>query len=279
MIDIKIKDVCFAHANCIGSGDLKIYPSYFNWYRGNESRDICFFTDTSLQQITNQSNSFCKINVAWLMEPPSINSTSYQWIRDNHQFFEYVLTHNKEILSIDKKFVWFPHGGCWISPEDYGVYPKTQNVSIIASDKNFTSGHMLRHEVIDLMKDKIDLVCGRGYQPFDYKLDALKDYKYSIIIENGKFETYFTEKIIDCFMTGTIPIYWGCSLKGLFDESGVLCFNTTDELNDILTKIRTGDIRYEDMNKSVQKNFETAKEYTITEDWVFKNIIEKEFKQ
>jgi len=273
--EIKLIDSAFAHATSFGNGDLKIKPNTFDWYRGNEPRDICFFTDSQLSQIANQSNPYCKVNVAWLLEPPSVSPSSYEWIKQNYNFFDYVLTYNKELLSIDKRFVWYPHGGCWIEPQDFRVYPKSSNVSIIASNKSFTEGHRLRHESIALYKDKIDLVCGGGYQPFGYKLGVLNSYRYSIVIENGRFDTYFSEKLIDCFVTGTIPIYWGCSLKGLFDEKGILYFNNTDELGEILDNINRGEINYKDMLYPVRCNFETAKQYTITEDWIFKNFIER----
>lgn len=272
---IKIIDSAFAHANCCANGNLGLEPTYFDWFRGPESQEICFFSDGSLTQVDNPANPFCKTNVAMLIEPPSVNPTAYQWIRENHLLFDYVLTHNQDLLSISNGFVWFPHGGCWIHQDDHAVYPKNNLVSIIASDKKCTEGHLLRHETISSLRDKIDFICGRGYQPIDYKLDGLKDYRYSIVIENGRFETYFSEKLIDCFVTGTVPIYWGCSLKGLFDEDGVLYFSNMEELSNILTQIRNGEIVYDDMKLAVEKNFETAKEYTITEDWIFKNFIEE----
>lgn len=273
MIEIKIKDNCFSHAKLFGNGDLKLSSKYFNWYRGNEEKEICFFTDMSLTEVNNFNKPRSKINVAWLLEPPSISPQIYQWIKQNYSFFDYVLTYNKELISIDKKFKWYPHGGCWLKPEDYGIFNKVSKISIIASNKTQTIGHKLRHEVISTFKDKIDLVCGRGYYPFEYKIEALKPFKYSIVIENGQFETYFTEKIIDCFMTGTIPIYWGCSLKGLFDENGIIYFNSINELHDILYKIEINEINYNDMLLNVRCNFEKAKKYTITEDWLFENFI------
>jgi hypothetical protein len=55
---------------------------------------------------------------------------------------------------------------------------------------------------------------GSSYQgpviPFKNKEDGIKDYKYSIALENSSQLNYFTEKIIDCLLMWTIPIYWGC---------------------------------------------------------------------
>ncbi len=44
----------------------------------------------------------------------------------------------------------------------------------------------------------------------DSKFRTLKDYQFSICYENGKdVDGYITEKIIDCFVSGNIPVYWG----------------------------------------------------------------------
>lgn len=275
IMEIKIYDRSFAHASLFGNGDLKLNSNNISWYRGSEAKDICFFTDFCLQFIHIPNISKGTINVAWLLEPPSIASQNYQWIQNNYKLFDYVLTYDKSLLGLDKRFVWCPHGGCWIDSKDFNAYDKTKNISIIASDKRTTEGHQLRHEVINTLGKEIDLICGRGYKPLNYKLDALKDYKYSIVIENGKFDTYFTEKLVDCFVTGTIPIYWGCSLRNIFDESGVLYFNNVSELSHIIDKIKTGSIKYENLIGAVKRNFSIAKQYTITEDWIHDNFIRR----
>ncbi len=44
------------------------------------------------------------------------------------------------------------------------------------------------------------------------KLEALKNYKYSICYENTRdVKGYISEKIFDCFAAGVVPIYWGAS--------------------------------------------------------------------
>lgn len=44
-----------------------------------------------------------------------------------------------------------------------------------------------------------------------YKVDLLKNYKFSFCIENAKgYYGYITEKIFHCFFSLTIPIYLGC---------------------------------------------------------------------
>ena len=41
------------------------------------------------------------------------------------------------------------------------------------------------------------------------KLSFMEGYRFSLVPENSSFPGYTTEKIIDAFAAGTIPIYWG----------------------------------------------------------------------
>lgn len=41
------------------------------------------------------------------------------------------------------------------------------------------------------------------------KIEFLSDYKFSIAMENSSGDGYASEKIIDSFISGTIPIYYG----------------------------------------------------------------------
>ena len=50
--------------------------------------------------------------------------------------------------------------------------------------------------------------------PGKSKYVGLKDYKYSLCIENSCYNGYFTEKITDCLLSWTIPIYFGCTNIG-----------------------------------------------------------------
>jgi hypothetical protein len=53
------------------------------------------------------------------------------------------------------------------------------------------------------------------------KAAALRDYMFSIVIENAQVGRYFTEKLIDAIALGTVPVYWGgpfASDSLLFDD-------------------------------------------------------------
>jgi hypothetical protein len=265
MKKVKIIDNCFSHTNY--STDFQI-SNFFEWDRNfnNPKNDLCFVTDNFLTENIGGENL-----IAWLIEPKSINPKIYNYIKNNHEKFKYVLTYDKEILEINQKFIFYPHGGCWIRPGEENVYEKSKLISMISSTKNFgAQGHIYRYEIRDYFKDKIDSF-GRGHNTISYKIEALKDYMFSISVENSKFDYYFSEKLIDCFMTGTIPIYWGCpSIGDFFDINGILVFDTIEELNNIIEKL-TPEL-YQSKLESVKNNFELAKNYILAEDWIYKNV-------
>jgi hypothetical protein len=264
----KIVDFMFAHATY--STDYQ-ESKYIDWDRSPIKPDdkIVFYTDYSLDQVRDGN----QIKFAWLLESPDITAQSYNWISFNNKQFDYVLTHSKDFLDRGENFIFCPTGGCWIKSEDQNIYEKSKLLSTIASAKRITRGHLLRHQSIQMFKNKMN-VFGRGYNTIPYKLEALKDYAFSITIENTKKDYYFTEKLIDCFITGTVPIYWGCpSIDKFFNTEGMIIFDNINELSDILNNLSFE--KYNSMKNAIEENFEKAKEYLIAEDYMYKNHIEK----
>lgn len=90
---------------------------------------------------------------------------------------------------------------------------KMRSVSCVLSDAHVYTGHRKRLGfVYDLIKNglRFDLI-GKGFRPVDDKWKALESYRFSIALENEEIPHYFTEKITDCFLAWTIPVYWGCT--------------------------------------------------------------------
>ena len=186
--------------------------------------------------------------------------------------FDYILTHEKTLLELDYNTKFIPFGCCWIPEEEQKVYDKTKNISVISSNKTFTDGHRLRHEVIQKFGDKMD-VYGRGYNPIEFKIGGLKDYRFSVVIENCKRDYWFTEKLIDCFATGTIPIYWGCpSIGDFFNTDGMLIFDSIDELENILNNCNED--LYNSKLDAVIENFNKSENFLLPDEHVYKFIKE-----
>ncbi len=264
---VKILDNNFSHAKY--STDYQ-ESKYIEWLRNSiaNNDEIIFLTDNTMR--TNYSVSGIRIGL--LMEPRVINPSIYEWVSNNHDNFNTIFTYDKELLSLGGSFKFYPHCGCWIKPEDQLIHNKTKLLSIVASSKTQTTGHKLRHESIkSIIENYNNLdVYGRGYNKVDYKLDAFKEYAFSIVIENSKADYYFTEKLIDSFITGTVPIYWGCpSISDFFNLDGMIIFNNIDDLH-----YKLGDLsleKYKSMLPAIKENFEKAKAFLIAEDWIYNN--------
>ena len=271
---VKIIDSAFAHVK------YSSFPSYecpwFEWDRAIpiKSTEVVFVTDTSImdERVYNASN----IKYAWLLECREYLGHNYDWIQRNYQYYNYVLTHDKDLLKQIPNALWQPYGGCWISQKDCSIdNEKSKLISTILSGKMFLSGHRLRHKVFNEIK-QIDFY-GSYIKPIEFKIEALKDYKYHLCIENSRTPGYFTEKLIDCFMTGTVPIYWGDPLiHEVFDTSGMIIVNS---FNDILKVINSlNEIEYESFKTGIKNNFEIAEKYVLPENYMYtnhKHIFEK----
>lgn len=90
---------------------------------------------------------------------------------------------------------------------------KTKTISLIASNKTFTTGHKKRYvflkKIQEVFGTEIDIF-GIGFNPINDKWDAIAPYKYHIVLENSSYPDYFTEKLSDAFLGLSYPIYYGC---------------------------------------------------------------------
>lgn len=267
MYQILIKDNLFAHAKY--STDFQ-ESKYIEWIRkSSKDEDICFYTDSSLY--FSLQDDF-KFKIAWMVESPEITTNHFSWISNNSKHFDYVLTTNQKLLDKIDNGVFIPLGGCWIKPEDQKIYKKTKLISTITSSKRMTYGQKMRHFLIDKYKNNID-VFGRGYNIIDYKLTGLKDYMFSLTIENTNQNYYFSEKLIDCFMTGTVPVYWGCDIEKFFNPKGFIMINKMEDFENVLHEL-TED-KYIKMLPYIEENFQLAKKYLIAEDYIWENFLNK----
>lgn len=95
---------------------------------------------------------------------------------------------------------------------------------------------------------------------YENKASILRDFQYSVTIENSRQENYFSEKLIDCLIMKTIPMYWGCpNVSEFFDTTGWIIF---EDGRDLLKKINSLDEgHYAKHLDSVEKNFQEALKY------------------
>ena len=212
-------------------------------------------------------------NYAWLLESPLTNGgvigrKNLALVGLAH--FAAVFTSERELVERNPaKFRYAPVGGIWVEP---AIYPKTKLVSMIASDKSFTRMQHARTQIAQAARgSKVD-VFGRGTRPIKRKEEALGDYMFSIAIENAATEGYWTEKLLDCFATGTVPIYWGApDIRRYFDDRGIIRWPgawTTDRSERTLAAVleEISPARYAAMKPYIIANYHEALRYEIPDD-------------
>jgi hypothetical protein len=159
----------------------------------------------------------------------------------------------------------------WIWPENRMIHPKTKLVSMISSNKNWLAGHHHRLKWVEKLKHKVDLFgMGRPNQLND-KEDGIRDYMFSVSIENDNSDSYFCEKLTDNFAMGTVPVYWGSkkAVEKYFDPRGVIFLEDDPTLSTLSKE------KYESMMPYIQNNFELTKSIPIAEDYIYENYLKK----
>jgi len=243
-------------------------PKYIEFVK-QQYRDITFFVDWAILEHINSKG--CNKKIGWVLESRNITPGLIEAIKNNKEKIEaeydLIITHNKELYSLGGKFVYAPPHGYWI--ENPQIYSKTKLVSMISSNKSTTPGHQSRLKWVDKLKDKVDLY-GFGFNEFTKKEEVLKDYMFSVTIENDNYETYWTEKILDCFATGTVPIYYGSpDIFDHFNKDGIIL------LDDEFDILELSESDYEDRKEAIQDNFQRSLKFDVIEDLIYEKWLNK----
>ena len=155
--------------------------------------------------------------------------------------------------------------------KDFQIYEKTKNVSLVASHKNYTEGHKLRHSLAKEHSDKLDIVGSIngervGDSLFD-KMDGYRDYRFTVVIENCNHDTYYTEKLTDAFATGTIPVYWGThNVCDIFNPDGIIMLTDDFDFSQLTEEL------YQEKLDAVKDNFERVKNLKMADDELYEII-------
>jgi hypothetical protein len=228
----------------------------------DDGGDGTFYVDSAIGLAFDDNRSNPKY--AWILESAAILPQVTDWVKMNSNLvtdtFDLIFTHNQELLNLNPdKFKWVPAQGTWI--KEPKVYEKTKMISMIASNKNMCAGHRKRLEWVERFRDQVDFF-GRGFPTeIVHKEEGLCDYMFSIAIENASYKTYFTEKLLDCFATGTIPVYYGApNIGDYFNKDGIIDLSEEFDVSD--------EIYYSKMD-AIKENLEKTKKMEILEDFIW----------
>jgi hypothetical protein len=118
----------------------------------------------------------------------------------------------------------------WSQLANAPVPEKQGNLSCITSRTVFFKGHVQRQGFLERLQSSVPLeLFGRGIRSVDDKWDAHAPFRYSIVMENFRNPYYWTEKVADCFLSWTMPIYYGCQrLDQYFPKESFLQIDIRD---------------------------------------------------
>ena len=243
-------------------------PKKVEWDFNSRSNHLSVYIDNDFKRGLKDDG---KKKFLWLLESRKFGNHAQTNILEHIDSvldsYEQIWTHNQELLKINNKFKWVPAMGSWIY--DSGVHKKSKKVSMITSNKVITEQQSYRVNFAKNNKSKIDLY-GQGFNPIKNKEEGLNEYMYSVAIENDTYDTYFTEKLLDCFMTGTIPVFKGSrKIVDFFDEKSIIFIDDEFDINSL-----TEDYYYENLS-SIRKNYELSLQYDILDDWIYDNYLKE----
>jgi hypothetical protein len=197
-----------------------------------------------------------------LAEPRSYHGRYYRLARLLRRRFFRILTYDRHLLAGLPNAVALAYGTTWIADWRALDLTKKADISLVASAKRKLEGHRLRHDIVAAARAEgiAMTVMGGGYAAFENKADGIAPFRFSVAIENSREHGYFTEKLLDCFMCLTVPIYWGApDIADYFNPSGmILCQDRAE----IMRAIRAaGPELYERMLPHVIENRERAEAF------------------
>lgn len=223
--------------------------------------------------------------VFFQMEPLAIKNVE-DFIIQNASLYDYIFTFNQTILEKcpNSKKLHFP--ACsWISGQHYhtiDISKKKFGISSITGSKQLTEGHTSRllmyfnqEQLRSVISAEMTFFRSSAGQLLPEirenpmiqkdKFPLFETYQYSLVIENSRQQNYFTEKLIDCLITKTIPIYYGCpNISEYFDTSGWILLTESDpakrieEFVEKWTQANYTRDSYQSFSKTIETNYQTC---------------------
>jgi hypothetical protein len=69
------------------------------------------------------------------------------------------------------------------------------------------------------------------------KFKASKDFRFVFAFENDLYPGYVTEKVIEAWATGAIPLYWGSDPLGYINSEAIINLNEFDSFQHFIDRV------------------------------------------
>lgn len=192
----------------------------------NRDLDLLVIFNTPSQNLV--LNRACPI-VAFMMEPG--HKIYHPWIFKGRNQYNQVYT---PVVDTDEQNLIKSHGYLgWhlnmpfkeiqtLQAEDLC---KDRSLSVAISDVTVYPGHVQRLQWLSSVLQNIPEcpIYGRGFNAVEDKRDMHWRYEYGLVMENTVQQDYITEKLLDAFLSYTVPIYRGATnVTSYFPEESII---------------------------------------------------------
>lgn len=213
------------------------------------------YSDHKIEECT----AYHKNNIAILFEPKSLLPDAYEFVLKYADRFRYIFTHDSELLRLPNARLVL-----WADVWHTSDCEKTKGISLVSSWKDWCPLHKARLELARQFDDS-DLVDVYGSykdkETWTEAAVALDEYRFSIVIENDLDDYWFTEKILNCFATKTVPIYVGASRIGdVFNSAGIIQVENWKAIPEIVRALNI-EHEYNTRINAINDNYERVKAY------------------
>jgi hypothetical protein len=167
-----------------------------------------------LNHVREDINVVCPKENVWILLQEPANEFYGWWHRANNVYRK-VLTSDSSLKG--SRYIHSHPATPWHVNRSYDfllqcdIPVKPLKLSWVTSNLASFQGQRQRLDFLEKIRSKIPFdLFGRGFRPIEDKWDGLAPYRYSLAIENFRGLYYWTEKLADCFLCWTMPIYCGC---------------------------------------------------------------------
>ncbi len=268
-VTFNLKDTSFAHAKSTVAGKVS---KYITWDRTfSDSGNNWFYTNERIFECQSPRER----SYGLLYESKALIPKVFKKAPKIMNRFRHIFTYDPELLDLNNRiFKFAPAGGIWIGEAfgggTIGIKPKSKFVSMVSSKKKSCRLHRFRYKLARKMAKKYESVDVFGLQEWVHINETLEDYMFSIVIENNSIDNYFTEKILNCFAVGTIPICLGCTNIGdFFNRDGIIEVSKWTNFKKLIGKLNSDE--YVRRMSAVKENHELCRQYEIIEDYIYEN--------
>lgn len=108
-------------------------------------------------------------------------------------------------------------------------------------------------------------------------IDAYSRHKFSLALENKFREGYVTEKILNVFVSGSVPIYCGCSktVKKIFNPKCFIDINDFDSIDECIQYVKN--ISDDEYNQFFKEHFLNETDNILNVEFNHKSLIASDF--